>query len=610
MVRSFQRLFALAFIFVLPIQLTACKEKAGGKSTPTPTTKNDAKKTLSREEKLALAKKRRIEKLKWYIATTRGPTKHEQSLKASIELVNLEPKNEEFRALMKKHAKNVDYQNALDRAAKLMRSRGPVDLNEALQFAEKALILNGTSAAHLACGEIQWRLSEGKRRLGDVAGAKQRFAIAHVHFTEAASLDNSNDAALYYRAELHRLKGATTEDQAKHYQRVIGVGKTRRAYHSLANAKMREIEGRVDKALSAFAGALNSLRRLGNSVMQAALTKECYLMRAELYRRKRDYRSALASIENVLQLAKNDPDALVLRAHVRLNQSDYDKALGDIEKASQFDKRNAFLLALRGHLKMLKGDRDGALKDCEEALKIDPRCYYPFRVRGELRMAQADRAGAAKDFQTAAEYGPRIAANHYRYGRVLQENNDKKGALSAYSKCLGLDANHWRAYCNRATIYQLLDDYSKAFRDVGRALRLQPKNAQIYLQRSKIRSVGFRKESIDYKDGQWNAVLTDLNSAIRLQPNLAEAYGQRAFIFRRRKKFKEALTDYNRAIDFKPADVYIWHGYRGLLYAENRQFQVALEDFNEYLKTATSTHQIYSTVQKERARIRRELKRK
>ncbi|MDF1660238.1 MAG: tetratricopeptide repeat protein [Planctomycetota bacterium] len=362
-----------------------------------------------------------------------------------------------------------------------------------------------------------------------------------------------------------------------------------------AHSRVRELEGQVEAALPI-----------------KGLSREARLARAELNRLKRNYTEALKDVEVILKNAENDPGALVLRAHVLLDLNHTDGTMRDLRKVLASDKDNAMALGLRSHVKLLNGDRVGSLADSNAAIEIDLDGYYPYRVRGEIRLTaeEADLVGAEDDFRNAVRLAPQISDNHYWYGRLLQEKDDKEGALRAYAQCLDLDKKNWRAYCNRDTIRRLLHDYDNALRDLDKAIALQPKNGHIFLQRSKIRWVRLRKGGIDYREAQWDDVMSDLNESIRLQPYLPDAYGRRGFIHRRRKKFKEALSDYNRAINLEPEDVYVWYGYRGLLYAEYNESKKGIEDLTQYLESAPSTHQIFNRVQKERSRLRREIEKR
>ncbi|MDF1667956.1 MAG: tetratricopeptide repeat protein, partial [Planctomycetota bacterium] len=524
----------------------------------------------------------------------------EEAYRIVNDLVGYEGETSEYKTQLDNlRAKVEERKKRRDSNALIDQARKESDPVKALELCQQAADLDPDYAkAHVALGEFHLKVAHFRRREGKIEEYSRLLSRAKSSLEEAMKIDGSNQMAYFLLAEIQTLLNATYPELKANYNRSFMCDKNS-WLGMLANARLRELEGREDLAIKNYDNALRKKRNI----------KEALIARAELYRRKRNYTKALTDIDRVLDSLKNDPDALVLRAHVRLDQNDNDGATDDLKKVEGLDKGNAMALGLRAHIKLINDDRKGSLEDCNAALKIDRNCYYPYRVRGEIRLTakDADRIGAEGDFRTAVRFAPLISDNHYWYGRLLQENDDKEGALRAYTKCLDLDKKNWRAYCNRGTVRRLLHDYDNALRDVDQAVVLQPKNGQVLLQRSKIRWVRLRKGGIDYKESQWNEVMSDLNEAIRQQPNLSDAYGRRGFIHRRRKKFKESLADYDRAIKLEPEDVYVWYGYRGLLYAEYSEYRKAVEDFGQYLKSAASTHQIYSRVQKERSRVRREL---
>ncbi|MDF1663188.1 MAG: hypothetical protein P1V97_15540, partial [Planctomycetota bacterium] len=520
-------------------------------------------------------------------------------LKARVEKHGESP--ELKRELKRLEAKIKARNSRRDSRAWIDQARKESDLARAQDLCEKSVKIDPDYAdAYVALGETHLKLALLRRRAGKGDECKRLLFLGKSKLDEGLKINGSHQRGYFYLAEIQSQLNAPTLEIKGNYNRAFMCDKNT-WIGKLANGRLREIEGRADLAINSYTGTL--LKHPGH--------KAALLPRAELYRRKRDYNKALADIDCVLDRLKNDPDALVLRAHVRLDESDDAAAVNDLKQALALDKGNALALGLLAHTKLRKGELEAALADCKTAQKIDRNCYYPYRVRGEIRLTRRrDRVGAEGDFRMAVQLAPRIADNHYWYGRLLEVNTDRKGALRAYNCCLDLDKKHWEALLHRATIFRVLHDYDKALKDVSEVVALRPKYGPGYLQRSKIRWVALRKGGIDYRDAQWNEVLSDLNEAIRFQPILADAYGRRGFIHRRRKMFKESLADYDRAIKVELGDVYIWHGYRGLLYAEFGKLKEAMEDFSQYLERAASTHQIYLIVKRERLRIRRELDKK
>ena len=56
------------------------------------------------------------------------------------------------------------------------------------------------------------------------------------------------------------------------------------------------------------------------------------------------------------------------------------------------------------------------------------------------------------------------------------------------------------------------------------------------------------------RKGRTDQALADLNRAIKLEPNDASAYMGRARIWRRKKEYKRARTDYSEVIRLDPTD--------------------------------------------------------
>ncbi len=88
-------------------------------------------------------------------------------------------------------------------------------------------------------------------------------------------------------------------------------------------------------------------------------------------------------------------------------------------------------------------------------------------------------------------------------------------------------------------------EYRRAVRDASEAIRLDPKLAPAYVDRSYA-----RLEKFDIR-----GALADANEAIRLDPRSPRAYGCRAYILSEVKgQYKQALADLDAAIRLDPAD--------------------------------------------------------
>lgn len=80
--------------------------------------------------------------------------------------------------------------------------------------------------------------------------------------------------------------------------------------------------------------------------------------------------------------------------------------------------------------------------------------------------------------------------------------------------------------------------------------------------------------------GVWKKDLTLWNDVIRQYDSVAEAYYNRGVFFMNQKRNEEALRDFDKAIELKPASASTYNN-RGIVYANEKRFDEAIADFNK-----------------------------
>ena len=91
----------------------------------------------------------------------------------------------------------------------------------------------------------------------------------------------------------------------------------------------------------------------------------------------------------------------------------------------------------------------------------------------------------------------------------------------------------------RGNDYMSAGHPEKAIEEYTSALKYDPKNAGLYLQRGIANGIlGMTSES-----------LSDLNNCIAINPNISEAYYSRAKVYEIQDKKDQAIKDYSKAID-------------------------------------------------------------
>lgn len=113
-------------------------------------------------------------------------------------------------------------------------------------------------------------------------------------------------------------------------------------------------------------------------------------------------------------------------------------------------------------------------------------------------------------------------------------------------------------------------DYSEAIANYDSAIRLEPKNSQLYFLRGSV-----KREMKEYKES-----IIDLSHSIEFNPSFSSAYYWRGRIHSILKQYEDSITDYNKAISISSEDASYYYS-RGLAKYHLKQYRDAIEDFDK-----------------------------
>lgn len=137
-------------------------------------------------------------------------------------------------------------------------------------------------------------------------------------------------------------------------------------------------------------------------------------------------------------------------------------------------------------------------------------------------------------------------------------------------------------YQLRAIARQELKQYPDALSDIEAALKLDPENAHLYINRAGIRRLQQKNRE----------ALEDLNHAIELAPQSEHAYQLRGMLYLEDHQPQYAINDFNRAIQRNPQSVNALNA-RGIAHLEQGKPDLALEDFDQAIKINNFVSQVF-----------------
>jgi tetratricopeptide (TPR) repeat protein len=223
-------------------------------------------------------------------------------------------------------------------------------------------------------------------------------------------------------------------------------------------------------------------------------------------------------------------------------------------------------------------------------------------VRGGSRQRVLRLADACK---TAAKTDRDKWKVNVALGTAYFWAHDLDRAIVHYTEAIRLDPRDASIYLKRGWLYQQQKVVDKALADFSQAIRLDPRDAITFYRRGGIYldQKVFDKALADFNEGirldpksatlryaracvyanrddkdDSEKVIADCTEAVRLNPKFTEAYYERGVKWAEKHEQDKAIADYNQAIQLNPAMAEVYHE-RGLVYQEKGDKAQAELDF-------------------------------
>lgn len=175
----------------------------------------------------------------------------------------------------------------------------------------------------------------------------------------------------------------------------------------------------------------------------------------------------------------------------------------------------------------------------------------------------------------------------YNYQRGIEAIQEEKmgDALEYFNKDIGDNPKSGYPYMWVSYIYLAHDEYGKALDAANMAIKLLPKKDTEYLTFA----YGYRSKTYLCL-GDTVKALADCEAAIKVDPKNTDLYNDRAQIYYEQKKYALADADYRKMTELKPGDVM---GYMGL--GRNANAQEHWEDAIKHFGYVTKLSSEYSS---------------
>jgi len=289
-----------------------------------------------------------------------------------------------------------------------------------------------------------------------------------------------------------------------------------------------------------FEDYILSIQYFNQVIAQKPYLAEPYFYRSVAKISLDDYSGAEADASRCIEINPFIKDAYRVRAVARHNSHKFDEAIGDYEKCLELhpdDKDMMLNMAMCELARKHYNEADSCLKWCLERDSTNERVY--------LGLAQ-----------------------------LRLEQEDSVRALDCLSKAIEINKNDVQAYLMRCEIYfSNLKDMEKASADIDEAIKLEPRNAGLYINRSYMR----------YQLNDIRGTMADLDYAITLEPDNVTAHYNRALLRSEVGANNKAIEDYTFVLERDPDNYPAFYN-RTMMLINTGQYQQGINGLNQLLE--------------------------
>ncbi len=242
--------------------------------------------------------------------------------------------------------------------------------------------------------------------------------------------------------------------------------------------------------------------------------------------------------DNLLTSYKTD-HLYALRAEAKQELLKYNEAINDLNIAIEISPYYDMWYGFRGDLFFEIKDYDSAIKDFTMAIQICPQDPVYYSARADVYIEKDEYPKAISDLDHALKLAPNNSQYYSDRGYSYLMLDNFSSALSDYNQAINLNPEEYDNYYMRAFAFAQNEDYDNAIKDYSKCIE-----SDSYLE------YGYHgRGSIYYYTRRYNEAISDFKNAILENPNQANTYAILGLCFECINDFKNALMNYDKAIE-------------------------------------------------------------
>lgn len=262
---------------------------------------------------------------------------------------------------------------------------------------------------------------------------------------------------------------------------------------------------------------------------------------------------------------------------IKINQ--LRNALVDIQSALSLKPENAVYHYKKGEYLMASDSIDvqEAKQSFIKAIELEQSFEDAHFKLGQLYLARQEYENALASFDQLIEIDINNAHAYFWKGIAFKENKFKVKAEEMFFKTVSVDNNYYNAYMQLGELYNEKDPQN-ALEFYDNALRINPKSDEALYAKGRIyqsqyqfkdayaafsqavlenpghKFASFGKAYIDIKFENYDKAIKTLDNIINMAPDYSNALTLRGYAFEQSNDPKNAIENYQKALNINPKD--------------------------------------------------------
>lgn len=212
--------------------------------------------------------------------------------------------------------------------------------------------------------------------------------------------------------------------------------------------------------------------------------------RADQAYQNQQYEQAISDFSIVILLNPTFTDPYIKRAESYIALKNFDAALVDLNHLLKIPLLDAATKAeaytARGEISRDQNDLNAAMADYNAAIRAAPDGAQAYYDRGLIYLAQGEYDKSLKDLNQVASIAPKYIPTYYYLGVLNNQAKQYADAVKHFDTYLQAVTDNFQAYAGRADAYIQQEMYQQGLADLNQALKVEPRAANLYLQRGMV----------------------------------------------------------------------------------------------------------------------------